>query len=150
VRRDCPPDDNTSIRELVKDVRGQVSLNDTVSTPEQLAEQVSRCRVVVTGSYHAGVFALSQGLPVVGVYAQEYYRQKFLGLAEMFPGGLTAVDIAADDAPQELGTALRSAWSMAEELRPRLLARASEQASAANRAFEACMQRFLPAQLIAC
>src|SRR5262249_45763046 len=36
-----------------------------VDTPEVLFGRVSRCRVVVTGSYHAAVFALAQGIPAV-------------------------------------------------------------------------------------
>jgi len=37
-----------------------------VDDPWEVAKLAGRCRVVVTGSYHAGVFALSQGVSVVG------------------------------------------------------------------------------------
>ena len=38
--------------------------------------------VEVTGSYHAGVFALAQGIPVVGLLQSAYYEQKFIGHSE--------------------------------------------------------------------
>ena len=49
-----------------------------IDSPEAIAEAVSRCRMVVTGSYHAGVFALSQGIPVVGLVASNYYQQNLM------------------------------------------------------------------------
>src|SRR5262249_52859406 len=52
----------------------------------------SECRVVLTGSYHAAVFALSQGIPAVCVVASEYYRQKFNGLAALFNSGCMVVE----------------------------------------------------------
>ena len=48
--------------------------------PEAIIDAVGKCRLVVTGSYHAGVFALSQGIPIIGLVASEYYKNKFLSL----------------------------------------------------------------------
>ncbi len=45
---------------------------------------IGECKIVITGSYHAGVFALSQGIPVIGIAASDYYRQKFEGLRNQF------------------------------------------------------------------
>jgi polysaccharide pyruvyl transferase WcaK-like protein len=59
---------------------------------------VSRCRVVVTGSYHAGVFALAQGIPVVATAASRYYHDKFSGLADLFGGGGDIVDVGSPNA----------------------------------------------------
>ena len=65
-----------------------------LDTPAKAIAEVSRCRVVVTGSYHAAVFALAQGIPVVAIAATRYYLDKFAGLAELFGGGCTIVAIA--------------------------------------------------------
>ncbi|MFI6772593.1 polysaccharide pyruvyl transferase family protein [Nocardia sp. NPDC050412] len=42
-------------------------------TPVDVFRQVGRCRVLVTNAYHLAVFALSQGIPAVGITASEYY-----------------------------------------------------------------------------
>ena len=57
---------------------------DVPATSEQLIARAGTCRIVVTGSYHAGVFALSQGIPAVCVFNCEYYEVKFRGLAAQF------------------------------------------------------------------
>src|SRR4029079_4760342 len=62
-------------------------------TADQLAKQVSGCRALVTSTYHVAVFALSQGIPVVGLSTSAYYDDKFHGLAEMFGTGLTVVQL---------------------------------------------------------
>jgi polysaccharide pyruvyl transferase WcaK-like protein len=49
-----------------------------------LADAVGRCRIIVTGSYHAAVFALAQGVPAIGIVGSEYYQHKFDGLAGLF------------------------------------------------------------------
>ncbi|MGI9540085.1 MAG: polysaccharide pyruvyl transferase family protein, partial [Miltoncostaeaceae bacterium] len=55
------------------------------ATPEHAARRVGSCRVMVTGTYHAAVFALSQGVPVVAISRSRYYDDKFHGLADQFP-----------------------------------------------------------------
>ena len=47
----------------------------------RLIEQISRCRLVIVGSYHAAVFALAQGVSAIGLAGNAYYLQKFEGLA---------------------------------------------------------------------
>ena len=61
---------------------------DSIKT---ILEQIRRCRVVVTGSYHAGVFAFSQGIPVVCLAQSDYYVDKFKGLADQFGIGCEVV-----------------------------------------------------------
>ncbi|MFO0749364.1 MAG: polysaccharide pyruvyl transferase family protein [Myxococcota bacterium] len=65
-----------------------VALDLPVPEPRRVAEvlaAVARCRAVVTGSYHGAVFALGQGIPVVGLSGSAYYRDKLVGLARAFP-----------------------------------------------------------------
>ena len=58
-----------------------------IDTPLGVIDEIKHCRLVVTGSYHAGVFALAQGIPVIGLVATEYYQWKFDGLAHQFGEG---------------------------------------------------------------
>ncbi len=57
-------------------------------TPRDVMALAARCRFVITGSYHAALFALAQGVPVVGIEATSYYRGKFDGLEALYPGGV--------------------------------------------------------------
>ncbi|WP_328290935.1 polysaccharide pyruvyl transferase family protein [Nocardia aurantiaca] len=107
-------------------------------TAQEVARQVSRCRVLVTSAYHLAVFALSQGIPAVAVTASQYYDDKFYGLADMFGAdaageGLRIVHLDVDNLDGELSRAIRQLWESAPELRDALQQRAAEQIDA-NRA----------------
>jgi polysaccharide pyruvyl transferase WcaK-like protein len=106
-----------------------------VETPRDAIERAGTCRVVVTGSYHAAVFALAQGVPVVGLASSAYYSAKLEGLAEMFPGGCSVVPLPDDGLQERLPAAVEAAWAGAESLRPELLAAAERQIAAAERAY---------------
>ena len=104
--------------------------------PQEVATQVGRCRVMVTGAYHAAVFALSQGIPVVGLTSSVYYDDKLLGLADMFGEGLVVLRLDIDAFEQRLQDAVRSAWDSAPEIRLRLLASAAQQITTSRQGFE--------------
>lgn len=104
--------------------------------PEEVAAQVAHCRVVVTGAYHAGVFALAQGIPVVGLTTSTYYDDKFLGLEAMFPGGVDLVRLDDVGAADRVIAAALDAWRRAPELRDALLTRAEEQIVASRQGFD--------------
>jgi polysaccharide pyruvyl transferase WcaK-like protein len=104
--------------------------------PEDVIDQVGECRVVVTGAYHAAVFALSQGIPVVGLSASTYYDDKLLGLFDMFGGALQLVDLREGAPEQDLAAATRDAWHRAASLRPALLRHAAVQVEASRHAFD--------------
>ena len=106
-----------------------------LNTPAKAIGAVSRCRIVVTGSYHAAVFALAQGIPAVAVSATPYYRNKFAGLAELFPGGCETVALYDSDAGIVLESAIRSAWAKAPRLREPLLRAARWQIDAGRAAY---------------
>jgi polysaccharide pyruvyl transferase WcaK-like protein len=106
------------------------------ATPRDLAARVSRCRVLVTGAYHLGVFALSQGIPVVGLTSSEYYDDKFLGLNSMFGGGLRLVRLDEPALDERLSTAIRQSWADADALREPLRARARQQIETSRQGFE--------------
>ncbi len=104
--------------------------------PQDVAAQVGRCRVMVTGAYHAAVFALSQGVQVVALTSSAYYDDKFLGLLGMFGTGLELVRLDADGLEERLPAAVRSAWARAPEERSALLVSAAEQIAAGRTTFE--------------
>ncbi len=88
---------------------------------------ITGCRVVVTGSYHAAVFALSMGVPAVGLAATRYYVDKFLGLADQFGVGCAVVDVTDERGPAEVGDRVTELWRTADDVRPLLRAAAARQ-----------------------
>jgi polysaccharide pyruvyl transferase WcaK-like protein len=105
------------------------------SSARDLARRVSRCRVVVTGAYHVAVFALSQGIPVVGLSASRYYDYKFTGLRGMFGQGVHTVALNSDGLPERLTEAVLSSWQTAPAVRESLLAAAERQMAASRQAY---------------
>jgi colanic acid/amylovoran biosynthesis protein len=82
---------------------------------------IQRCRLVVTGSYHAGVFALAQGVSVVGLAQSEYYVTKFLGLTDQFGAGCEVVLLNEPGWENKLADAMNNSWNLADNVRPRLI-----------------------------
>lgn len=109
--------------------------SQNLDTPQKIIAQTGRCRVVVTGSYHAAVFALAQGIPVVGLARSAYYRDKFLGLAEQFDRGCQVLSLDDGQLPEKLAANIDHAWSGAEQIRPGLLATAARYIQAAQSAY---------------
>jgi polysaccharide pyruvyl transferase WcaK-like protein len=107
-----------------------------MDSPEKVIEQVGKCRVVVTGSYHAGVFALSQGVSIVAVAATDYYRHKFEGLADQFDRGCRIVDRYKPEFEANLSSAIHKSWDEAATIRPYLLAKAQEQIKSSETAYD--------------
>jgi colanic acid/amylovoran biosynthesis protein len=99
-------------------------------------KQITRCRIVVTGAYHAAVFALSQGIPVVGLAKSPYVVQKFLGLADQFGTGCQLVFLDGSDLYQALLAAMEKTWMCADELRSSLQEAALRQIGASRRAYQ--------------
>lgn len=95
--------------------------------PVNVISEVSRCRIMVTGSYHGAVFALAQGVPVVAIVGSRYYLDKFSGLADLFGDGCEMVDIGAQDARNVLEREVDRAWAHAPRWREPLLRAARQQ-----------------------
>jgi colanic acid/amylovoran biosynthesis protein len=119
--------DAVSIEKLLAGCDLSIERCNEDTDPGHVIDAIHRCRVVVTGSYHAGVFALSSGIPAVGLAASDYYRAKFHGLAHQFGDGCTIIDLDQRGSSETLSTAIDQAWRNAEVLRPKLLARAADQ-----------------------
>jgi Polysaccharide pyruvyl transferase len=128
--------DGVAIRAVLADGDQAASPIVDLATPARAIAQVARCRVVVTGSYHAAVFALAQGIPVVAIAASDYYRAKFAGLAELFAGGCTIVANDSVTAREELEAAIVEAWADAPGRRQSLLDAADVQIRRGREAYE--------------
>ncbi len=100
-----------------------------------IIKRASNCRIVVTGSFHAAVFALSQGVPVVALAKQANYAIKFEGLHHEFGSGCRILSLDDDHLQEKLGDAVESAWSTAEEQRPILLDAAARQIAQRDEAY---------------
>jgi polysaccharide pyruvyl transferase WcaK-like protein len=108
----------------------------TLDTPLKVIQQVGRCRIVVTGAYHAAVFAMSQGIPVVGLSASDDYTAKFLGLEDQFGLGCETVFLGASDVAKRLAAAAERAWLLAEKVRIPMQEAARRQIALSQVAYE--------------
>ena len=114
---------------------GSVWNTEEAWKPATVIRRISDCRLVVAGSYHAGVFALSQGIPAVTIVESQYYANKFEGLAAQFGCGYAVQ--RADD-PQfagHLSAAVDRAWRESDLVRPELLNAAERQIAAGREAY---------------
>jgi len=120
-------EDAITIAELVCNGDTEAGDLSRIRTPEDVLAQVQQCRVLVAGSYHAGVFALSSGIPTVALVNSTYYVDKFLGLADMFGAGCQVVDLHESHFCDRLTHAVLEAWASADQVREPLLAAAQQQ-----------------------
>lgn len=108
---------------------------DDILSPQQLADRAARCRVIVTGSYHAAVFGLAAGVPAVCITNSTYYDLKFRGLSAQFPGGCHIVR-PGPRFKHELTKAIDLAWNTGESDRDKLHSAAQAQVAQGEWAYE--------------
>lgn len=96
--------------------RAGVGLED-ITSPAALITAAAACRAIVTGSYHAAVFGLAQGVPAVCLARSSYYEAKFGGLRALFPGACSVVPLGAPDQAARLAAAIHHAWRLPDEAR---------------------------------
>ena len=130
VARHDGESDVKSIRQLLTGYDNASDGGLSLNSPLKVIKQVGRCRIVVAGSYHAAVFALSQGIPVVGLVKSRYYIDKFLGLAAQFGAGCQIIRLDEEDLGKKLAQAIDIAWATAEHVRLPLLEAAKRQIEA--------------------
>lgn len=106
-----------------------------ITSPARALQGLQRCRVVVAGSYHAAVFALSMGIPAVMIAAAEHSAQKLRGLAHQFGVGCQLVLAAQPDLATRLQAAIEAAWTCAPGTRESILAAARQQIAAGEAAY---------------
>jgi polysaccharide pyruvyl transferase WcaK-like protein len=125
--------DLASIRLLIESVHATAT--EESDAPEAVMRLVHGCRVVVTGSYHAAVFALANGVPAVGLAGSHYYEDKFKGLSTLFGDACQTVMIDEPDLAGRLERAMEQQLARADELRPAILKEAERQIGLGRAAF---------------
>ena len=128
--------DVTTLRELLAGLAADGDPGGaSLTTPERVIRRIRQCRVVVTGSYHVGVFALAQGIPAVALVSSRYYGDKMTGLADQFGGGCEVVTLDGALSASRISEAIGAAWESADRVRPALLARAADQVASGRAAY---------------
>lgn len=127
--------DAETLRILLAEHDPESNGGSDLNTALKVIDQVKRCRLVLTASYHAAVFSLSMGIPAVGLARSSYYDHKFRGLADQFGAGCDVVSLGNSDWPDQLLEVLQRAWDSAVEMRPHLLASAARQVALSHQAY---------------
>jgi polysaccharide pyruvyl transferase WcaK-like protein len=129
-------DATSDIRAIGEFLRNQSNNPEkTLESTQDIIDTIGECRVVVTGSYHSGVFALAQGIPVVALVQSAYYEQKFLGLKDQFGCGCAVINLQKPGSSDDLKETICSVWESAERLRLPLLKAAAEQVRLSREAY---------------
>jgi colanic acid/amylovoran biosynthesis protein len=106
-----------------------------LDTPAKLIEQIGRCRIVVTGAYHAAVFAMAQGIPAVCLMRSQYSIDRFFGLADQFRSGCYMISLDDHNFPRQLANAVTQAWEEAPRVREQLQGAAVRQVESSQAAY---------------
>jgi len=136
ISRYADQSDPEAIRELLHGYDDFSDGGESLDSPIKVISQISDCRLVVTGSYHAAVFALAQGIPVVGLVKSAYYNDKFLGLADQFGIGCEVISLDDPLLSEKLTAGIDAAWEAAEHVRPHLLEAARQQIEFGRAAYQ--------------
>lgn len=127
--------DPAVLQGVVQGLSDQADGGASSDTPLKVIAGAGTCRVVVTGAYHAAVFALSQGVPAICIGRSSYYLTKFRGLAQLFGPACVVVDLRTRDHEAGLAAAIRERWFAAEATREPLLAAALRQVRHSHAAY---------------
>lgn len=138
--------DVDSLLKVLPDRATDFARASNIESPADFVREAQRCRIVVAGSYHAAVFALSAGIPVVGLARSTYYVDKFAGLAELFGEGCAWVDLREEKAPPELREQIARLWDNADDLRGGLLAAAQSHIAAGDAFYERIAGMIMPSE----
>lgn len=129
-------DDNRDIRASERTClieTEEVEIAKKIDTVETLIQQINRCKIVITGSYHAAVFALSSGIPVIAIAESDYYISKFAGLANQFSIGCEIVDLNLDNPYRNLIEAIQKSLNL--NIKERLIEKAKDQVKKSQEAW---------------
>jgi polysaccharide pyruvyl transferase WcaK-like protein len=136
ISRDLREADAHAVQEIMDGYKPVVTSDwQRFEDTRDLICRVGSCRVVVTGAYHAAVFALAQGIPAICLARYSTYTDKLSGLADQFGPGCRVVSMDDERLEQTLGDAIEEAWNSAESLRPGLLEVAARQIELGHAAF---------------
>jgi polysaccharide pyruvyl transferase WcaK-like protein len=105
-------------------------------TPVELIKKTASCRLVVAGTYHTAIFALSQGIPAIGLAKSVMYMDKFLGLVDQFGSGCQVVYLNDPQFGEKLEQAIDIAWDSADQVKTQLLDAAQYQIQCGQAAYQ--------------
>ena len=106
-----------------------------------LATAVADCRIVVTSSYHAAVFALARGIPAVGISSTPYYDGKFGGLRALYgPRAVSVLAMSQAGWPDRMRSLVRAAVELDDDARAAVAERSAELASMSRGVYEALFE----------
>lgn len=129
--------DISYIEEIMKGHNKRSSSWQKFESTSEIIRRISRCRVMIGGTFHGAVFALGQGIPVVALAKTVEYFNKLSGLtAEFGKEGCQVIDLNAENLQERLSEAISFAWSNAEQLRPHLLKQAERQIDLGTAAYQ--------------
>jgi|CXWL01.1.fsa_nt_gi colanic acid/amylovoran biosynthesis protein len=129
--------DSDTIRGLLAQCGITSDGGQEMDDPITIIQQVARCRVVVTGSYHAAVFALSQGIPAMCLVKTSYYMDKFRGLSDQFNDECEIIDLNDSHVRERILNSLDKLWRSADQKRSSLLNAANKQVEIGRSAYRA-------------
>lgn len=142
--------DVRSIREILAGYDDASDGGENLNSPLKVIRQAGNCRVVVSGSYHGAVFALSQGIPVVGLAKSAYYVDKFIGLADQFGIGCQTIFLDDEQLCSKLAAAIDVAWSSAEDIKAPLLEAARRQIELGHDAYRRVYELVMAKEPVGC
>jgi polysaccharide pyruvyl transferase WcaK-like protein len=128
--------DDLAIKRLLLGLDNESDGGNTLDSPLKVIRKAASCRVVVTGAYHAAVFALAQGIPVVALAKSAYFASKMLGLGSQFGEGCQTIVLNEPELPQRLASAIERAWQSADRLREPLQEAALRQIESSRMSYE--------------
>ena len=134
---DINDSDKSYVEEIISDYGKSYSPWGKFDNHAELIHRTSRCRVMVSGTFHAAVFAVSQGIPVIALANSTEYQIKATGLtAEFGEDGCRVINLSDPKFVERFFEAFDLAWSSAENLRPRLLQEAKRQINMGYHAYQ--------------
>ena len=137
IRTSASPDNDVDAAKLLIDDVSAIEAASAVRSPHDAFARLASCRVVITGAYHNAVFALSMGIPVIGLYKSEYYSAKLNGVARQFGVGMSTLPLDADDLRERVTAEALRLWDEADNLHEPIRQAAAAQIAAADEAYDA-------------
>jgi colanic acid/amylovoran biosynthesis protein len=135
IGRGVASTDCRTLRHVVEGITDHSDGGECLDTPLKVIQQTARCRLVITGAYHAAVFALAQGIPAVCIAKSQYFVDKFLGLEAQFGSGCTVILLDSPRVKEEIVAAMERLWQSSHDLRDRLQQASSRQINAGREAY---------------